>query len=296
MLRSMTGFGRATACAGATEATVEVRSVNGRFAETTVRAPRVLAAHEATVQQRVKEVLERGSASVTVTLQRRAGEAGLRVNPAAARAYARLLGDLRDAAGLGPAEAPVTLESLLRYPDVLTAEAADDEAERADAWAATEPALADALAALDAMRAHEGQALHADFLHRTGLLEGGLAAVEVRAPQRVDEARARLRDRLAELLNDERLNPDRLELEIALLADRLDVAEECVRLRSHLAQFTEALDAGEAVGRRLNFIAQELNREVNTIASKANDAEIARLIVGMKEEVERIREQVQNVV
>lgn len=296
MLKSMTGFGRAQSRAGATEATVEVRSVNGRFAEVTVRAPRVLAAHEAAVQQRVKDAIERGNATVSVALQRRSAEGGLRVNAEAARAYGRLLLDLRNAAGLGPAEAPVTLESLLRYPDVLTAEAVDDEAERAEAWSAAETALRDSLDALEAMRVQEGEALRTDLSERLDKLEAGLRAVEARAPQRVLEARERLRERLADLVGDERLNADRLELEIAVLADRLDVAEECVRLGSHLAQMREALDAEDAAGRRLNFLAQELNREVNTIASKANDADIARLAVAMKEEVERVREQVQNVV
>src|SRR5690606_792635 len=156
--------------------------------------------------------------------------------------------------------------------------------EQTEGWAATEPALQEALAQLDAMRLQEGAALREDLAHRCALIEEHLAAVEARAPARVAEAQARLRERLGELLADERLNPDRLETEVALLADRLDVTEECVRLRSHLAQFREALDAEEAVGRRLNFLAQEFNREINTIASKANDADLGQRAVRMKEE------------
>jgi uncharacterized protein (TIGR00255 family) len=296
MLRSMTGFGRAAAVAGATEATVEVRSVNGRFAEVSVRGPRVVGAFEPAIQAGVKESLGRGSVTVGITIQRRGDEAGLTVDVEAARQYARLLVELREAAGLTPAEAPVTLESLLRYPELITPDTDDDDAARTEAWGAIEPALAEALDALDAMRVQEGRAIAEDLTQRIDLIEAALTQVEARAPVRVQEARTRLRERLEEILGDERINRDRLEIELALMADRLDVTEECVRLRSHLAQFRDALSATDAVGRRLNFLAQELNREANTIGSKANDAEISRLAVGMKEELERVREQVQNVV
>jgi uncharacterized protein (TIGR00255 family) len=295
MLRSMTGFGRGTGRAGATEATVEVRSVNGRFCEVAVRGPRVLNAFDPAVQALCREQLERGSISVSVALQRRTAEAALAVDRDAARAYGRLLLQLQAAAGLDPHTAPVTLDHLLRY-DVLTSAEPDVEAEQAEAWAAVEPALQEALGRLDAMRVQEGRALREDLAVRLDALGAHLDAVAARAPERVREAQARLRERLAELAGDDRLNPDRLETEIALLADRLDVTEEVVRLRSHLAQFREALDGEGAVGRRLNFLAQELNREVNTIASKANDAELAARAVRMKEELEKVREQVQNVV
>ena len=295
----MTGFGRGTARAGATEATVEVRSVNGRFAEVSVRTPRVLADRDTAVQARVREAVERGNVTVNVTLLRGGADHAQRVNAPAARAYADLLRTLREAAGLDAAEAPITLDLLLRQSDVFTTEA--DPAEAGEAWAAAEAALADALDALDAMRIQEGARLADELALRLRLLAEHLAAVEARAPARAAEAQARLRERLAELLGADaeaqgRLSADRLEQEVALLADRLDVTEETVRLRSHLEQFHDALTAREAVGRRLNFLAQELNREVNTIASKANDPAIAHHAVAMKEEVEKIREQVQNVV
>jgi uncharacterized protein (TIGR00255 family) len=177
---------------------------------------------------------------------------------------------------------------------VLTAASADDAAERAEALDAARAALDGALDALDAMRRREGDALVDDLRVRCDLIETRVAAVEARAPSRVADARARLAERLAEMLDDDRLDRARLETEIALLADKLDVTEETVRLRSHLAQFRAALDADEAVGRRLTFLSQEINREVNTIGSKANDAEITALSVAMKEDLEKIREQVQN--
>ncbi|MFN3595812.1 MAG: YicC family protein, partial [Rubricoccaceae bacterium] len=276
MLRSMTGFGRGTGRAGAnppTEATVEVRAVNGRHAEVTVRAPRELAPHEAALQARVREALGRGSVTVHVALRRGGAAPVARVDAAAACAVARLLDRLRFEAGLDPATAPITLDHLLRFPEVLAApddDPAADDARRAEALAATEAALEAALAETDAMRRREGEALARDLAARTDALEAHLAAVEARAPARVAEARERLTARLAALLGNPpeapRLDPARLEAEVALLADRLDVTEECVRLRSHLAQFRAALATADA-GRRLGFLVQELGREVNTIGS-----------------------------
>lgn len=287
----MTGFGRASASAGGADVTVEVRSLNGRYAEVTVRAPRALGLHEADVQSRVKEAVERGKVNVSVQVQRATDAAPLRVDAAAAAAYRRLLDDLRAAAGI---EEPVGLDDLLSFPDLLVADEREDDADAL--WAATQSALTDALADLDRMRRQEGDALAADLHARLDAIEAELDAVEAAAPARLDAARVALHERIADVLGDERVDRDRLELEIALLADRLDVNEECVRLRSHLALFRDALAEGGAVGRRLNFLAQEFNREINTIASKANDPAIAHRAVTMKEELEKIREQVQNVV
>ena len=291
MIASMTGFGRGTASAHGLAVTVELRSVNNRFLDVALRLPRSLAAHEADVQARLKQRFERGRINVSVQIEREAGAAlPVAVNVPVARAYARLLEELREAAGL---DAPVTLDQLLRYNDVLTtAEEADDDE---TAWAVVAEALDAAAEALAVMRRQEGAALRADLEGRLDALEAALADVETRAPVRVEEARQRLHERLGEILGDDRLDPDRLELELVLAADRLDVTEECVRLRAHLAAFREALGSDEAVGRRLNFLTQEIHREVNTITSKANDPEIAHRAVGMKEEVEKIREQVQNV-
>ena len=291
MIHSMTGFGRAGASAGGTDVTVEVRALNGRYGEVTVRAPRSLAPHEADLQGRVKDALERGKVNVSVQVHRAAETAPLRVDAAAAAAYRRLLDALRAAAGV---EEPVRLEHLLAFPDLLVAD--EDGDDDAAIWEATQQALAEALDALNAMRRQEGEALEADLRARLAAIEAELDAVEAAAPARIEAARTALQERLAVLLGDERVDRDRLELEIALLADRLDVNEEAVRLRSHLALFRDALAADEAVGRRLNFLAQEFNREINTIASKANDSGIAHRAVTMKEELEKIREQVQNVV
>lgn len=290
----MTGFGRGTATVGATTAIVEVRTVNGRFAEANVRAPRLLNAHEAKIVATVKEVIARGNATVSVSLDRDAAEAGLAVDPRAAEAVGRALRTAAEAAGLG-ADA-VTLADILRFPEVIRAPASDAEAEEAEAWEATRDALAEALDKLDAMRRAEGDALHVALCEHADDLEHHTAEVESRAPSRVEAHRARLAEKLKDLLGDDRLDRARLETEIALVAEKLDVTEETVRQRSHVAQFREALDTDEPVGRRLNFIAQEMNREANTIASKANDPALAEHAVGMKEALEKIREQVANVV
>lgn len=300
MTLSMTGFGRGAARTdgpdGAAEVVVEVRSVNGRGADVTVRAPRALAAREAEMAARVRDRLGRGTATVVVAVEQTGTAGPLRVDAAAARTVADTLRALREAAGLGPNEAPITLDVLLRPPDGLPRPLAPADPTDVDVWPLVERALADALDALDAMRAAEGAALAADLTARLDTLAALADAVEARAPLRVSEARDRLHDRLAEMLADTRLDAARLETEIALLADRLDVSEEVVRLRSHLAQARDALASGEPAGRRLGFLVQEILREVNTTGAKANDAEVAHLAVSMKEAVEQIREQVANVV
>ena len=293
MLRSMTGFGRGTAREGAADATVEVRTVNGRYAEATVRGLGDLAEHEAAVQSLVKDAIERGNATVHVTLSMGAASGPLQVDTAAASALGALLRHAAAAAGLAPES--VTVADLLRAGDVLVPAPPDPAAAEA-AWAAVRAALAEALTRLDAMRQAEGTALADDLGARLDVLDALTAEVEARAPVRLEAARQRLRDRLADLADVPDLDPGRLETEAVLLSDKLDVTEETVRLRSHLEQVREALAAPEPVGRRLNFLSQEIGREVNTIGSKANDAEITRLSVSMKEELEKIREQVQNVV
>lgn len=297
-MNSMTGFGRGSAERDGVEATVEIRSVNNRYAEVAVRMPRGLAARESAVQQRVKERFERGRFSVTVQVEdAREAAAGLRVDAAKARAYGALLREAAEAAGLGAGT--VRLDDLMRLPDVLVPEEGTSDDDGA-AWSATDAALSGAMDALEEMRRAEGTALRADLDARLDALAALTADVEARAPERVAEARDRLKTRLAELLGDDArlatlVDAGRLESEVAILADKLDVTEETVRLHAHLAQFRDALGTGEPVGRKLNFLAQEIGREINTVGSKSNDARLAHIAVAMKEEVEKVREQVQNV-
>ncbi|HEX7071629.1 MAG TPA: YicC/YloC family endoribonuclease [Rhodothermales bacterium] len=292
MVASMTGFGRGSSDRGGVNVWVELRSVNSRFLEISTRLPRVVSDREQDVQARIRQAFARGRVSVQVQLGESSSEdLAIRVNPAAARAYRNLLDELRKAAGI---QEPVQLQHLLTFSDVFAADDADEHASDR-LWDALQEALDAAIADMKRMRAEEGLALRRDLENRLDTILKSLDAVERRAPQRIEEARVRLTERLQEVLGDERLSRDRIEQEVVLYADRLDVTEECVRLRSHVNLFREALASDEATGRRLNFLVQEMNREINTIGSKANDAAVAHLAVDMKEELEKIREQVQNV-
>jgi uncharacterized protein (TIGR00255 family) len=292
MIDSMTGFGRGQAEVGSASATAELRSVNNRFCEISVRLPRNLAQYESEVLTRLKKAFSRGRINAQIQVETTSEQIlPIQLDTEAVRAYSALLHRLRDAAGISE---PLRLEHLLNYSDIFTTDETTDEAS-ADLWAAAEGALEQAIGEMQKMRRQEGVALLADLDARVDAIMGFLEQVEARAPGRVAEGRERLKSRVRELVEDERIDPTRLELEIALLADRLDITEECVRLRSHLDLFRQALHSENPEGRKLNFISQEINREVNTIGSKANDAEIARLAVDMKDELEKIREQVQNV-
>ncbi|MEX1055651.1 MAG: YicC/YloC family endoribonuclease [Rhodothermales bacterium] len=292
MIDSMTGFGRGQAEVGSATATVELRSVNNRFCEISIRLPRNVAEHEAEIQNRVKKAFSRGRINVQIQVETTSEQTlPIEVNREAARNYADLLNQLREAAGI---EEPLRIEHLLNYSDIFTTHETPDQA-AAEMWKAVEIALDQAIVEMRQMRRQEGSALLADLEARIDAIGNQLGRVQERAPARVAEARERLRSRVYDLLQEERIDGERLELEIALLADRLDITEECVRLRSHLELFRQALNSENPEGRKLNFISQEINREVNTIGSKANDAEIAHIAVDMKDELEKIREQVQNV-
>jgi uncharacterized protein (TIGR00255 family) len=290
MIRSMTGFGAARGASGAEELDVEIRSVNHKFCEVKVRAPRELGALEVEVARIVKDRLARGG--IEVSLRRSGGSSGLapRIDVPLAESYARAFRELQARLGVPGA---------LALADVIGAEGVVRLEERSvDLDAAREAmrrAVGAALDALVEMRAREGEALARDLAGRLALLERSVARVEALAPQSVEHHRARLAERVQELTRGVPLDPGRLEQEVALLADRTDVTEELTRLRSHVAQVRGLLDLGEPAGRKLDFLVQEMHREVNTIGSKSQSAEIAALVVVTKAEIERMREQVQNV-
>jgi len=293
MIHSMTGFGRGSASRAGATATVEIKSVNKRHHDVSVRMPGNLAEKESAIQTALRDAFERGQFTVYIDVESNLDTTvPYRVDPEATATYANLLRDLRSAAGI---DAEITLDDLLRFDGVLTEERPDDDELLDEAWAAVEAATEEAIEALATMRAQEGEALRDDLENRLRAIEKDLQAVEDRAPERVREHQQRLRDRLAEIMDDERIDNDRIETEIAVLADKLDISEECVRLRSHIDMFRESLADDEPSGRKLKFITQEIHREVNTIGAKANDPSISGCGVRMKEEVEKIREQVRNV-
>ena len=292
MIASMTGFGRGHAKTEKLALTVEIRSVNSRYAEVSARLPRQLNEYEANINSLVKKSVTRGRITVNFQLESTNAEGlSIQVQKDSVRAYVHLLQGLKEAAGI---EEPISLTHLLTFPDMVKSlEESTEASERL--WETIQLALDEALSNLRAMRLQEGEALQADLQTRIAVIADRLNEVELRAPDRVSEAKTKLTDRLKEIFDDDRIDRDRIELEITLLADRLDVTEECVRLRSHLQLFLDAMDEKEPVGRKLNFISQEINREINTIGSKANDARVSHLAVEMKEELEKIREQIQNI-
>lgn len=289
---SMTGYGRAELSRSGISCSVEVRSVNSRFLEVVSRLPRSLSHRESDVKEVVRSRVSRGKISLSVTLEKEPnGDIPLSVNAAAARSYYKLLNQLRKAVRI---REQVKLEHLLKFSEVLEATDAEesDEAE----WEAVRTAIGKALDDLNAMRGKEGGELALDLEQRVRWMGEAVDKIDELSRQRIPEERKRLRERVAELLADKSVvDQNRLELEVILLAERLDVTEECVRFRSHTKFFLEAMKGEESAGRKLNFLVQEINREANTIGSKSNDAEIAHLVVRMKEELEKVREQLQNI-
>jgi uncharacterized protein (TIGR00255 family) len=293
MIRSMTGFGRGYARGDAGTATVELRSTNKRHLNVYVHLPDPMGEAEAEVRSRMQDAFERGQIDVDIDVDPAAAdEAPAAIDADAALRYKQRLERLSAAAQI---KEPVRLDHLLHFDEIFAGEDEREAAQIQRAWPVVLEALDAAIDALQEMRAEEGAALRTDLDTRVDALANHLAAIEERAPQRVEERQTRLRERLAELMDDDRIDPDRLETEVALLADKLDVTEECVRLHSHLTMFREALDSDEPSGRKLKFVTQEIHRETNTIGAKADDETISRHAVQMKEEIEKIKEQIRNV-
>jgi len=291
MIASMTGFGRGESTREGITVSVELRTVNNRFLEVTTRLPRSLSLRESDVKELIRRRISRGKVNVVASVEREGTDsAGLAVNSSAARAYYRLLVQLRKTLRLREA---VKLEHLLQFSEIF--EQKDDGAADTLEWSVLQESLDAALDALAQMRKAEGGELERDFRARIDLLDHALEQIERLSAEQIPVERTRLRERIAQLIEKTPVDENRLEMELALLADRLDVTEECVRFRSHNKFFLEALTLPEPAGRKLNFLIQEMNREANTIGSKSSSTEIAHLVVGMKEELEKIREQLQNI-
>ena len=288
----MTGFGVGRATVGAEEIAVELRSVNHKYCEVKARLPRELASFEPALVKAVKEKVVRGAVDLVARRERAASSsiAVPVVDTALAREYQRAFRDLASALGSGES---ATLALIAQQPGVVRLE--ERAVDPNDAQRALEAALGQALDALVAMRMTEGATVAADLLARLGRVEETIDDLLAFAPRAVQEYRARLSERIAELTREVAVDPQRLVQEVAIFAERTDVAEEMTRLRSHLAQFRSLLAAAEPSGRRMDFIVQEMHREVNTTGSKSQHPEISTRVVALKAELERIREQVQNV-
>ena len=291
MIKSMTGYGRAREVLNKRDITVEVRSVNNRYLDCTVKMPRMYAFAEDAVKQHVQKAISRGKVDVFITVDASAADvAKVTVNREVAAQYAAALHELAEVCGT---ESHVTPETLSRFPDVLTVTKADEDLETVSADLCA--VLDKALAAYNEMRAVEGAKLAEDIGNRLVFIENYTSQVEERSPQTVAEYRAKLTARMQEVLQSTSIDQQRILTEAAIYADKVAVDEETVRLRSHVAQLRTMLTSDEPMGRKMDFLIQEVNRESNTIGSKCNDVAIAQVVVGLKAEVEKMREQVQNV-
>jgi uncharacterized protein (TIGR00255 family) len=286
---SMTGFGAAEGPVAGRRLRIEIRTVNHRYFNLSAKLPSDLTAMEVELRERLRRDFERGH----ITVQARWTEAadadvGFAIDLDRARLVAARLRELQAVLGLG---GEVTLDLVARQPDVVS-HAGNGTSEIA--WSEVEPVVARAGQECRSMRAREGEALTQELNHRLDQLEQSVQRIAALAPARLVRERDRLRTAVGQLLEGRTVDEDRLSQELAFLADKLDVTEELVRFRAHVAAAREALSGDQAVGKRLGFLAQELGREVNTIGSKAGDAEIAQLVVAMKGELEKFREQLEN--
>ena len=292
MIKSMTGYGRARETRNSRDITVEVRSVNNRYLDCTVKMPRLYIFAEDALKQRVQRAVSRGKVDVFVTVDASAADVTqVSVNRELAAQYAAALNELAEVCGDGAYKA--LPEILARFPDVLAVTKADEDLETVSADLCS--VLDAALAAFTEMRGVEGSRLAEDIGNRLSAIEDYTAQVEARSPETVAEYRAKLTARIQEVLQSVSIDSQRILTEAAIYADKVAVDEETVRLRSHTAQLRTMLESTEPMGRKMDFLIQEVNREANTIGSKCGDVTIAQVVVNLKAEVEKMREQVQNV-
>lgn len=292
MIISMTGYGRGETSANGVTASVELRSVNNRFLEISTRMPRELNPRENDIREILRKMLTRGKIHVNINLEE-SGETAVQftIDPDVVNVYKDALDQIRKHAKI---KESVTLQNLLEFRDEIMGRNDGDDANK-DHWELVAGAVEMAVRELDQMRRNEGRELARDILNRIKAIDGIVDQVEQVSKTRIPAERQRLRERIAQLFENDEIDEQRLEFEIVMLADKLDITEECVRYRSHSKYFVEAVKGPEPAGRKLGFLLQEINREVTTMGSKANEAEIAHLVVQAKEELEKIREQVQNI-
>ncbi|HEX9934737.1 MAG TPA: YicC/YloC family endoribonuclease [bacterium] len=290
MAASMTGIGSAEIRRGDVSIFVEVKSVNNRFLEVSCRMSPTLSAYEKDIRDVVREYAHRGKVFVAVTVQGETeGTLGLKVDGQNVVAIRSLLNSLRKKSGV---REQLKLDHFLKFSEIFESRGGSDELEKL--WIGIRKALKAALENLKTMRQEEGRVLSKDITHRLRELKRNVEEIEGLSQASVPESHKRLCDRVKQLIHDLPLDENRLYTELALLADKLDVTEECVRLRSHLGLFSQTLEREAEVGKKLTFLLQEMNREVNTISAKSNQVQISHWVVQMKEEIEKLREQVQN--
>ncbi len=291
MIRSMTGFGRHEAADGQRKITVEIKAVNHRYLDLAVKTPKKLNFFESAVRNLLKEYIQRGKVDVYVTYEDGAeGLAALKYNESLAAEYVEYVRRMAAAFSLPEGLSAARLSS---FPEVFTIEAAAEDED--ELWNLLEKAVRGAAKQFVEAREREGGRLREDLLAKLELMEGYVGRIEERSPQIVSEYRQRLLDKVSELLADVQADESRIVAETTLFADKICTDEETVRLRSHIKSTKDTLLQGGSVGRKLDFIAQEMNREANTILSKANDLAVSDIAIELKTDIEKVREQIQNI-
>ena len=291
MIKSMTGYGSGKAELGGKTFTVEIKSVNSRYSDFSIKMPRIYTFLEDPVRKAASARINRGKVDIYINVESSGNDDSIvKVNEALAREY---LEGLRTLSASLNISSNATAETFLRIPDVFTVDKADEDEELI--LKTVLEALSIALDGFDAMRIAEGEKLVGDLREHLGFILNATSEVEKRSPEIVGEYRARIEEKMRDILGSATYDETRLLTEVAIFADKVNVNEETVRLKSHVDQFTKMLDEGGSVGRKIDFLIQEMNREINTIGSKSNDLDVARIVIDVKAEIEKLREQIQNV-
>lgn len=297
MLRSMTGYGRAQKVLSGRDILVEIRSVNHRYYEYSSRIPRAYTYIDDKLKNLLKSGISRGKVEVSVTINNiESRDTQIAINKAVAEGYVNALRALNEELGTDGKpwlEDDLKLSKLIKLPDVFSIQKTPDNEEAI--WADVSVVAAEALEKFVSMREAEGERLKADVLEKSDIILGMVAQVEKLSPMTVENYRNRLYQKLSEVLEGKDIDEQRIVTEAALFSEKIAVDEETVRLRSHISQLRSMLSSEETIGRKLDFIVQEMNREINTIGSKAQDLNITRIVVDAKAEIEKIREQIQNI-
>lgn len=291
MIKSMTGYGRYEIVDEAKKIVIDMKSVNQRFCDVNVKVPRAYGYLEEKIKEYVSSLISRGKVDVFVYIENYSSDNKLiSLDKPLCDNYYKVISELKEAYGLND---EISLSTLLRFQDIFVVK--QEEEDKDAAWDMVLSCLAPAAEDFIKSREREGQRMLTDLKEKGENIKAMVEEVEKRAPQIVEEYAEKLKTRMAELLGDVNIDEGRLLTEVGIMADRVCIAEELVRLKSHLTELEKILSLDEAVGRKLDFLVQEINREINTIGSKSNDIEAARLVVNMKSEVEKMREQIQNI-
>jgi uncharacterized protein (TIGR00255 family) len=290
MIKSMTGYGKAIVALSNKSITLEIKALNSKYFDFVPRLPALYKEKEPAIRSLLSRILERGKIELSVSVENKGSDTALKINADAAAAYLKQVHGLQEQLQLS--DDPNLLSTLLKMPDVLSTPA---EALEEDEWVAIQKGLEEAAAKLDAFRKEEGGVLKVDFSQRIALIKEYSQAVVPFEEPRIELLRARFKKNLESLIEDASFDSNRFEQELIYYIEKLDITEEKVRLARHLDYFMETLNDGGANGKKLNFIAQEMGREINTMGSKANSSDIQKLVVMMKDELEKIKEQLANI-